>query len=288
MLVQLLSMANRKPDPNLANVPTDPRNQQAVGILFLAILPLGFSMLDEPSATNLLTCGGLFLFFGGGLYAISQGLKAAEAYDAAPVTRRPKYPFKIIGCALLALGAALTVTLRGGDAVQILLLTLITGALALASFGLDPLRDKGLDTVQDRQRHTADLKSHAAMGRVSEIKKRVAPLGCADIMPPLLRFEDAVEKMCQAVQDDPERARSLQKHLGVYLDGAVEASQRFAALYRGTGDVQAHARFVKLLHDLATAYEKKVHDYLAQGRSKFDVQIDVLSESLARDTARTP
>ena len=286
MLVQLLSMTGNKSDKSLDDVPTDPRNQQAVGILFFAVIPLVLTMLRDPSGSNLLFCGGLLGVFGAALCSISLGLKATETFEAAPVAKRPKYPFKIIGAGLMGLAVGLTTAMRGGDVLQVLLLMLIASALTVVSFGLDPLRDKGLDTAEQRQSHKVDLKSHAAQERLAEIKKRVAPLGCPEIMPPLTRFEDAVEKMLQAVQDDPERARSLQKYLGVYMDGAAEAAKRFCAIYRGTGDQQAHARFVQLLTDLGRSYEAKVHDYLAQGRSKFDVQIDVLSESLARETAR--
>ncbi|MEL6618704.1 MAG: 5-bromo-4-chloroindolyl phosphate hydrolysis family protein [Pseudomonadota bacterium] len=285
MLVQLLSLTGNRSDPTLGDVPKDPRNQQAVGILFFAVLPLAFSMLDQPSGLNLLLCGGLLGVFGAALYCISLGLKAAATYDEATVAKRPKYPLKLIGAGLMGLAVGLTTTMRGGDIMQILLVAVIAFGLTVVSFGLDPLRHKGLDTVEQRQSHKVGQKSHAAHERLVEIKKRVAPLGCPDIMPPLIRFEKAVEKMLQAVQDDPERARSLQKYLGVYLDGAAEASKRFCAIYRGTGDTQAHARFIQLLNDLGQSYEAKVQDYLSQGRSRLDVQIDVLSESLAREAS---
>lgn len=285
MLLQLLSMTNKSSDGSNDDIPKDPRNQQAVGILFLATLPLAFSMLDKPDAMNLLTCGALLGLFSGGLYCISMGLKDGERYDSKPVAKAAKFKGRIIGSAILGLATGLTTAMRGGDYGQIAMLGLITTALSLVSFGLDPLKHKGLDTVEKRLDHKASQLRIRAEARVSEIRANVAPLGDAELMPHLKKLQIAVERMLQAVEDDPTRARSLQKHLGVYLDGAAEASGRFLAVYRGTGDPDAHTRFRDLMRDLGHAFDRKATEYAGAGRGKLDVQIDVLSESLRRDTA---
>ena len=286
MILQMLALAQKSPGDPTKDLPTDPRNQQAVGILFFAILPLAFSMLGDPSASNLLICGSLLAIFGGSLVSISLGLKDAERYDARPVARKARIPGRILGSVGMGLGVALTVLVRGGDITQIGLLGLIATVLSLIAFGIDPLKDKGLETTRDRQIYKTSKLRRRAETQLGIIGRVVKPLGDADLLPDLHRFEGAVQRMLQAVEDDPERARSLQKYLGVYLDGAAEAATRFVAVYRNTGDSDAHARFGTLIRDLGHAFDRKATEYAAQGRDKMNVQIDVLSESLAREAAR--
>ncbi len=287
MLLQLLSMTNKSADGTNDDIPKDPRNQEAVGILFLATVPLAFSMLDKPDATNLATCGGLLGLFGGSLYCISMGLKDAKRYDGKAVAKAARFKGRIIGSAGLGLATGLTAAMRGADYGQIAMLALIASALSLIAFGIDPLKHKGLDTLEDRLDHKASQLRRSAEARVDKIRANVAPLGDAELMPHLSKLQSSVQRMLQAVEDDPTRARSLKKHLGVYLDGAVEASDRFLAVYRGTGDPETHARFRDLMRDLGNAFDRKATEYADQGRSKLDVQMDVLSESLARETARS-
>ncbi|WP_299687958.1 5-bromo-4-chloroindolyl phosphate hydrolysis family protein [uncultured Tateyamaria sp.] len=275
------------PDYAQLKLPSDPRNQQAVGLLFLATLPLAFSMLHDPTWQRLLTCGGLLGLFGGSLYSISLGLKDAQRYDGQTVARAARLKGRIIGSAGMGVASGLTVLTRGGDIGQVIMVGLIAAALSVVAFGLDPLRHKGLETAAQRQTHKLDKTRSRVAARMARIKSHVTPLACAEIMPLLKRFEDAVEQMVQAVEHDPERARSLQKYLGVYLDGAEEASARFIAIYRGTGDITAHRRYVTLLRDLGDAFAKRAYDYAEEGRARLDVQIDVLSESLAREATRS-
>ena len=274
------------PDYSQLKLPADPRNQQAVGLLFLATLPLAFSMLQDPTWQRLLTCGGLLGLFGGSLYSISLGLKDAERYDSQPVARAAPLKGRLIGAAGLGLASGLTTVMRGGDIGQVIAVGLLASILSVVAFGIDPLKHKGLETAEQRQSHKIDKTRTRVAAKMAMIKGYVAPLACAEIMPHLTRFEDAVEQMVQAVELDPSRARSLQKYLGVYLDGAQEASARFIAIYRGTGDVDAHARYVTLLRDLGHAFEKRAFEYAEDGLDKLNVQIDVLSESLAREAAQ--
>ncbi|WP_299730211.1 5-bromo-4-chloroindolyl phosphate hydrolysis family protein [uncultured Tateyamaria sp.] len=286
MISEAFSLGKTPASKPAKSAPKDPRNQQAVGILFFAILPLAFSMLGDPSAANLAICGGLLAVFGISLFGISLGLKGAERYNSQDIARKARFPGRILGSVGMGIGCALTAGLRGSDLGQIAVLAVIATVLSLLAFGIDPLKDKGLETVKDRQVYKTSKLRRRAEAQVAVIGKVVKPLGDAELLPDLRRFEDAVQRMLQAVEDDPERARSLQKYLGVYLDGAAEAATRFVAVYRSTGDVDAHARFGTLIRDLGGAFDRKATEYAAQGRDKMNVQIDVLSESLAREAAR--
>ncbi|WP_415919935.1 5-bromo-4-chloroindolyl phosphate hydrolysis family protein [Tateyamaria sp. SN6-1] len=249
-------------------------------------LPLAFSMLADPTGRDLLICGALLGLFGAALYAISLGLSAGDRYAARAIARAPRFKGRLTGALGLGVASGLTVLYRGGDIALILAVGVIASVLSVVAFGIDPFKNKGLETAQARMTHKTHKTRTRVMGQMRRIKSHVTPLACPEIMPHLMRFEQAVERMVQAVEDDPERARSLQKYLGVYLDGAEEASDRFIAVYRGTGDTEAHANYVALLRDLGHAFEKRAYDYARQGRLKLDAQIDVLSESLAQELGR--
>ena len=283
MLVQLLSLRSKNPDAALDDVPLDPRNQQAVCILFLAVVPLAINMLKKPDTITLLIHGGLLALFGAALYSISLGLKDTERYDSEKVARAPKYPCKLIGSGLLGLGGAILTAVKGGDIGQVILTGLIAFALSLVSFGLDPLKQKGLDTATARQDHRLKQQRERVERRLTDIRGQITPVVDPGLVIQFGQFESAVQRMMQALEADPERHRSLQKYLGVYLDGAVEASARFVAIYQVTADPLAHTRYSELLSDLAEAFDSKATAYAHQGRDKFDVQIDVLNESIARE-----
>ena len=276
----------RPPEIPQVRMPTNPRNQQAVSLLFLTTIPLGYSMLQDPTWRDLLLCSGLLGLYGASLYAISMGLKDAERYDAQDVARAAPIKGRIVGSAGLGLASGLTALTRGADIGLILAVAVVAAALSLIAFGIDPLKHKGLETAQARMDHKVSKTRIRVEAQMKRIKGHVAPLACPDIMPHLTRFESAVARMVQAVEDDPERARSQQKHLGVYLDGAEEASDRFIAVHRGTGDPETHSRYVQLLHDLGRAYEKRAFEYAEQGRMRLDAQMDVLSENLAQELSR--
>lgn len=283
MLVKLLSLRSRKPETSVEDVPPESRNQLAVGVLFLAIVPLMVGMFAKPDAATILMHGGLIALFTAALCSISIGLKSLERYDGETEARRPKYPFKIVGAGLLGLTAAILTALEGGDIGQVFIIGLIAAALTLVSFGLDPLKAKGLDTQKARTDHKLLQQRDQVEGRLAEMRNEVFPVADSGLVEQLDRFIGAVVRMLDAVADDPERNRSLQKYLGDYLNGAIEASARFVAIYSVTADPVAHASFGKLLGDLAAAFDKRSEAYVDQDLKTPEVQNDFLNESIAQE-----
>jgi hypothetical protein len=176
------------------------------------------------------------------------------------------------------------ILLRDGPLAQAGFYGLMASALTLLSFGLDPFKSKGLDTVQDRDRFRADSISETAQRRMETMQASIASLQDSELNVMMSGFSAVLNRMLHIMQDDPARMRALRVHLGVYLDGAEEATTRFVALYRGTQDAAARADYMMLLCDLADEFEARGTQYAMDGKSKLDVQIGVLRDKLGHSS----
>ncbi|MEO0401556.1 MAG: hypothetical protein AAF214_04205 [Pseudomonadota bacterium] len=163
MLLHLLPSPRIKQRRTGRNLTIDARNGHAVGLLFLATLPLAHHMMEHPDVINLVMCGTLLAFYIGALCAISLGLRDAQRYHSQTIARAARYKGRIIGSAGLGLAVGLTTTMRGGSVEHIVLFGALTTGLSLITFGIDPLQDKGFGTnTQDKRRQTAPGAHSAA------------------------------------------------------------------------------------------------------------------------------
>ena len=121
-----------------------PAEDVPVGFMVLATCPLILWLLDGTVA-GLASAILIISLFGVGLLCLSIGQKAHIAYDMAEVAARPKIPFKLIGSVIIAWVVGLLATTKIMVPAVPLLIALSIFILCLISFGLDPMRDKGMD-----------------------------------------------------------------------------------------------------------------------------------------------
>ena len=100
------------------------------------------------------------------------GLRAEAAYHARKVARRPALPRKVLAAVFSGIGAALAVMAHSDSFTVIapVLYGIIAAGLHLTAFGLDPMRNKGMDGVdtfqQDRVARVVDeAEKHLASMR---------------------------------------------------------------------------------------------------------------------------
>jgi hypothetical protein len=283
MLFQLLSP--KSAEDAMPEVAKDPHNQQAITILCLAILPLGLQFLNGNDPLWMIAMAAVIAGFALALWLIATGIQARKDFDAATAAPARKLPRKIVGSIVMGLPVMALVLLRDGPAAQAAVYGVLATALSLLAFGLDPLRAKGLDTVQDRDQYRAGTISEASRSRMRAMKARIATLQDSELDALMGGFEAVLDRMLDIMQDDPARMRALRVHLGIYMDGAEEATTRFVALYRGTQDPSARADYMMLLCDLADEFEARGTQYAMDGKSKLDVQIDVLRSKMGKSVA---
>ena len=230
-------------------------------------------------AVNLLAAGSLL---GSGILT-REGLKAAAAWSARRVARRPAVPRKLMGAGLAGLGVMLAAMDGLSGIGPGLVYGVVAAVLHIMSFGPDPMRDKGMEgidafqtervarTVDEAEAHLAAMKDAVLRARDREAEDRVA------------RLAQVARQMFRAVEDSPQELTAARKYLGVYLMAARDATARFADLYAARRDEDAKAEYLALVDDLIRAMEGRRETLLLADRTSLDVEIETLRDRLHRD-----
>lgn len=255
-----------------------------LSVAALPFLPAAFG--DGPEA--LLRGLGAFALISAAAFLIREGLTAEAHWLARPVARRPAVPRKIFGSVLFGLGLALgaqapSLTLPGALAIG-----LVGGVLALLAFGPDPMRDKGTDGIDGLQADRAARAVEEGEKRLDEIRAAIAQCGDRALTDRVERFAGSARALFRAVERDPGDLVAARRYLGIYLEGARDATRKFADLWAASRDGQARRDYEALLDDLETNFSARTRDLIEGGREGLEIEIDVLRERLRREGVQAP
>ncbi|WP_375692015.1 5-bromo-4-chloroindolyl phosphate hydrolysis family protein [Pseudooceanicola sp. LIPI14-2-Ac024] len=256
-------------------------------ILFVPPVVLAFMSLGSGAiglATGLVGAG-LWLL---GAWLTREGLRAEAAYHDRKIARRPAIPRKMLGSASIALGTGLAATVHGADVLSSVIYGVITGALHLASFGPDPLRNKmteGVDTYQqDRVARVVD----EAEAYLKTMQAQIDTLRDRALSGRVAGFRDTATQMIRTVENDPRDLTAARRFLGVYLMGARDATVKFVEIYQRNHSQGARQSYEALLTDLEQNFAARTEKLLLDDRSDLTVEIDVLRERLQREGVTSP
>ena len=255
-----------------------------VNFLFVAPLPLAVrGFFSEPVVmAQYLGALAVLLF---AAWMTREGLKAEDAFNARTIAKRPAMPRKIFGSVLTGLGLALA-GIAGHGPVEAAIFALLGAGLHLFSFGLDPMRDKGAEGIdqfqQDRVARVVD-EAEATLDAMSDAILRAGDRG---LMKRVEQFQATVRDMVRTVEEDPRDLTAARKYLGVYLQGARDATVKFADIYARSRDAGARADYEALLGDLEENFALRTRKLLLDNKVDLDVEIEVLRERLQRDGTR--
>jgi len=252
-----------------------------VNSLFLLPFPFLISAFMGSPVTLTLklgTAGLLFL----AAWLTREGTLAQEAYDARAVAKRPAIPRKLFGA--VAMGAGLGLAgLAGGSLLNAILFAGLGVVLHLASFGLDPMRHKGVDSADDLQNDRVAKAVDTAEQHLSEMTNAIRRIGDRSLEMRVESFKTVARDMFRTVEADPRDLVAARRYLGVYLLGAKDAAEKYAELAARGPQPEARADFDALLTDLEDNFSKKTETLLTDDRSALDVEIEVLRERLDRE-----
>ncbi len=263
-------------------------------LLFLPAVPLVFLSLNDGAigmtmgfvAAGLLTAAAFLL---------REGLRAEAAFNARRTARRPAFPRKIFASVLTGLGAGLasyrTEFLDAATASEASLIApILFGAVATVlhsvSFGLDPLKDKGMEGVDTFQQDRVARVVEDAEGHLNEMTDAIKRAGNRQIEARVEQFQETARDLFRTVEEDPRDLAGARKYLTVYLQGARDATVKFADVYARTRDTQALKDYSSLLDDLEQNFAARTRKMLLDDRSDLTVEIDVLRERLQREGVR--
>lgn len=251
-----------------------------LGLFSLALILPGFQG-DARHLMLSLLAGGVLL---AGAWLTREGTRAAEAFGERKVARRPAFPRKIVGGVLV--GAALMLS---GFAHQLgplfpVLFGLAGFALHILSFGLDPLRDKGAQGVDQFQTDRVARAVDEAEAHLAAMKDAILRANDRALEGRVDRFSETARQLFRTVESDPGDLTAARKFLSVYLMGARDATIKFSDLYAHNRSATARAEYEALLTDLETTFASRTTALLTNGHTDLDVEISVLRDRLKLET----
>jgi len=256
-----------------------------VNALFLLPLPLGLTAFFKDATGMGLSLAALALLLGAA-WTLREGLKAEEAYEARTIAKRPAIPRKIFAAVLCGLGLALAGLSNGVGPGGAGLFAVLGAGLHLAAFGLDPLKDKGAEGVDEFQSARVARVVDEAEAYLAAMSEAIKRAGDRQLEVRVEAFKVTAREMCRRVEEDPRDLTAARKYLVVYLLGARDATVKFADLYARNRDAGARADYVALLDDLTANFTARSEAMLLDDRTDLDVEIEVLRDRLAREGVR--
>lgn len=251
-------------------------------LLFIPAILLGLTSLnDGPVGLVLGLAGAGILTLAAWL--LRDGLRAAAAYDARKVARRPALPRKMLSTLLTGLGIGLAGYLNDAGVIGGALYGIAAGGLHVAAFGIDPLVDKRLEGVDSFQQDRVARVVDEAEAMLATMRDHVDRLGDRGLTARVSAFQSTARRMIRTVEEDPRDLTGARKYLSVYLMGARDATVKFADLYARRKDDEARRDYEALLSDLETNFAARTEKMLLDDRSDMDIEIKVLRDRLQRE-----
>jgi hypothetical protein len=255
-----------------------------VNLLFLAPLPLVWkAFTSEPVVmAQYLAALGVLMLAG---WLTREGLIAQEAYEARKVARRPAMPRKLAGSVLTGVGLGV-VGIAGHGLIDAVIFAILGAVLHSFAFGIDPMRDKGLDGIDTFQTDRVARAVDEAEKHLEAMKESILRAGDRALERRVAQFGTTARDLFRTIEDDPRDLSSARKYLSVYLKGARDATAKFADIYARNRDTQARADYEALLDDLEQNFASRTQKLLLNDHSDLTVEIDVLRERLQREGIR--
>ncbi len=253
-----------------------------VNMLFLAPLPLAIrAFAQDPAGLALNLFGFALLMLAAWL--TREGILAQEAYEARRIARRPALPRKMIASVLTGAGLFVAAFAANDSLLNPSIFAVLGFALHAFAFGLDPMRDKGMEGVDTFQQDRVARAVGEAEKHLAAMKEAIARAGDRKLEARVERFQDLARDMFRTVEEDPRDLTAARKYLGVYLLGARDATAKFADIYARSRDARARTDYEALLDDLEKNFAARTQAMLLDNKTDLNVEIEVLRERLERE-----
>ena len=122
------------------------------------------------------------------------GLRAAAAYEERRAARRPAIPRKLFSAVITSLGVAFAAFRNDGQVMAAALYGTCAGVLMIAAFGIDPLRDKGMEGIDTHQQDRVARAIDGAEAHLSAIQDAIKRVRIRSL-------ETRVERFCVTARD---------------------------------------------------------------------------------------
>ncbi|WP_204113498.1 5-bromo-4-chloroindolyl phosphate hydrolysis family protein [Shimia biformata] len=256
-----------------------------VNLLFFLPLLLLFRTFGNGAANMAMTLVALGMLLLAA-FMTREGLLAEEAYDARKVARRPAFPRKMLGSVLTGAGLALAAFSATGEVISPAIIGIVGTVLHGMAFGLDPMRDKGMEGIDQFQTDRVARAVDEAEKHLAAMTDAIKRASDRTLETRVERFQTTARDLFRTVENDPRDLTAARKYLGVYLLGARDATVKFADIYGRSRDAKARTDYEALLDDLEKNFDSRNRKLLLDDNSDLTVEIEVLRERLQREGVR--
>lgn len=257
-------------------------NTAGTKLLFVPAIILVFTSINDGPVTLITALiGAAMLTFAA--WFTREGLKAEAAYNARRVARKPAIPRKMLASCAMGVGVALAAYTGNSGLIGSILYGVIALGLHVVAFGIDPLTDKRMEGIDTFQQDRVARVVEQADASLAAMKDHIARLEDRDLTKRVAAFEATAMKMARTVEEDPRDLTRARKYLGVYLEGARDATVKFVDLYSRKPDPDARTTYIALLDDLQENFAARTDKMLVDDRTDMDIEIKVLRDRLQRE-----
>lgn len=268
---------DRLPDPK----PRHPLSGRTSWLVLAALPFLTHAFGNGPTA---LARGlGAFALVGLAAFLLREGLSAEAAYNARRVARRPAFPRKIFGALLAGAGLGLGAQAPEMGFFGALTVAAIGSVLALTAFGPDPMKNKGMEGIDPFQQDRVARVVEEGEKHLSAMREAIARAADARLSARVEAFGATARALFRTVEEDPGDLNAARRYMGVYLEGARDATLKFADLWAATRDTKARESYEALLDDLERNFTARTKSLIESGREGLEIEVEVLRERLARE-----
>ena len=270
--------------PSYHGARKDPVGGRANALFFPPVVLAATSLNDGAIGLGLGLTGAAALLLGAWL--LREGLRAEVAFQSRNVARRPAIPRKIFAALLAGLGVGIAAYKNEPGLVAPAIYALATTGLHIAAFGIDPMRDKGSEEVDDLQNARVTRAIEEGEGHLETMADAIAETSDRDLIARVAAFSLTARKLFRLVEEDPADLTGARKYMTLYLSGARASTEKFANLYLRNHDLAARSNYVALLEDLEQNYASRVDRLLENDRDRLDIEMEVLRDRLSQTGPR--
>ncbi|MEO1492855.1 MAG: 5-bromo-4-chloroindolyl phosphate hydrolysis family protein [Pseudomonadota bacterium] len=231
-----------------------------------------------------------------GAWLTREGQRATDAYNARTIAKPPAFPRKLCGAGLTGFGvaAASVISTSGaagflentGNMITALLFGGLATGLHVVSFGLDPMKSKGItDAIAQAELERVADALDKAESKLKTIETLAHTLRDREIDDRVTTLNATVRDMIKIVEQDPRDLSRARRYLGVYLKGAEDATQKYADNHERLNDPKLRTDYLDLLTDLEQSFSRGKESLLLDDRTDLEVEIEVLRERLGQENA---
>lgn len=259
------------------------RGEWKLTLLFIFSLIFPLRAFFGDAAWLLQSLGALGLIVAG-LGLTRQGMRAQTAFDNRTIARRPAFPRKIAGAALLGAGLGLGAFASGLALPMAGLIGALAAALLLGAFGLDPMADKGMAGVDAFQTDRVANAVEEGERVLAQMRDAILRAGDRAIERRVGEFAQTAQSLFRQVEGSPGDLTSVRKYLSVYLHGARDATVKFADHYAATHDDKSRTEYLALLADLQSTFADRSRALLQAPNTDLEIEISVLRDRLKTES----